>query len=207
MKQLSLWSFTPAGPLAAKDLKSLPSIGRTTQRDLRLIKGIRELSILFVSDNGSFMPLKLKAKIGEAGKGDKLNQKLPSPIVNADSKVYWDGAREDRLMIRRCKNCGEKHFLPRHLCPSCWSEDLEWIQSSGRGIVHSYTVIRRTPMEAFRSRIPYIVALIDLEEGPRMMANVIGETALETKIGDLVEVCFEDRQDGAKVPQFRRLKA
>ncbi|MCX7141831.1 MAG: Zn-ribbon domain-containing OB-fold protein [Proteobacteria bacterium] len=135
-----------------------------------------------------------------------MNQELPAPIVNPDSQAYWDGARNGRLMIRKCKACGVLHFLPRYLCPSCWSTDLEWIQSSGRGTVHSFTIIRRAPLPAFTDRVPYVVALIELEEGPRMMANILGEDALATGIGDAVEVCFEERGDGAKIPQFSRRK-
>ena len=135
-----------------------------------------------------------------------MNQELPAPIVNPDSQAYWDGARNGRLMIRKCKACGVLHFLPRYLCPACWSRDLEWIQSSGRGTVHSFTIIRRAPLPAFTDRVPYVVALIELEEGPRMMANILGEDALATGIGDAVEVCFEERGDGAKIPQFSRRK-
>lgn len=133
-----------------------------------------------------------------------MNQNLPPPIVNPDSQAYWDGAREDRLMIRKCKSCGTAHFLPRYLCPACWSTELDWIPASGRGTVHSYTVIRRAPLPEFIDRVPYVVALIDLEEGPRMMANILGDSALDTRIGDQVEVCFEQRGESAKVPQFMR---
>lgn len=133
-----------------------------------------------------------------------MSQDLPSPIVNPDSKVYWDGAREGRLMIRKCKACGLTHFLPRYLCPACWSTELDWMQASGLGTVHSFTVIRRAPLAAFVGRVPYVVALIDLDEGPRMMANILGDDALQTRIDDRVEVCFEGRGDGAKVPQFTR---
>ncbi|HMN80885.1 MAG TPA: Zn-ribbon domain-containing OB-fold protein [Burkholderiaceae bacterium] len=136
-----------------------------------------------------------------------MNPELPVPIVNADSLPYWEGAKEKRLMIRRCRACSVTHFLPRHLCPACWSEDLEWIQSSGRGIVHSFTVIRRAPMEAYRKQVPYVVALVDLEEGPRMMANILGADALETRIGDAVTVCYEERAEGSVVVQFQRSTA
>ena len=133
-----------------------------------------------------------------------MSDQLPAPVSNPDSAPYWNGAREERLMIRKCCACSALHFMPRFLCPSCWSEDLEWIQSSGRGTVHSFTVIRRAPMEIFASRVPYVVALVDLEEGPRMMTNIVGANALETRIGDRVSVCFEDRGEGAKIPQFQR---
>src|SRR5690606_176349 len=136
-----------------------------------------------------------------------MSQSLPIPIVNPDSQAYWDGARENRLMIRKCKSCGKTHFMPRYLCPFCWSTELDWIEASGRGAVHSYTVIRRAPVPGFGAKTPYVVALIDLEEGPRMMANMLGPDALETRIGDQVEVCFEARGDHAKLPQFTRRAA
>jgi len=100
--------------------------------------------------------------------------------------------------------CGTLHFMPRYLCPQCWSDKLEWVEASGTGTVHSFTVIRRAPTPSFAPHVPYVVALIDLEEGPRMMANVIGDTALSIAIGDRVTIAFEDRGEGSLVPQFRR---
>ena len=94
--------------------------------------------------------------------------------------------------------------MPRYLCPACWSTELEWIQASGLGVVHSFTVVRRAPMKEFDHLVPYVIALIELKEGPRMMANILGSDALETRIGDQVKVCFEARGPDAKVPQFVR---
>lgn len=129
---------------------------------------------------------------------------LPAPVANGDSQPYWDAARERRLVIRQCKACNELHFMPRHLCPVCWSDQLEWVDAKGTGSVHSFTVIRRAPLAAFAPNAPYVVALIDLDEGPRMVTNVVGEDALSVKIGDRVSVTFEEREGGAMVPQFVR---
>jgi uncharacterized protein len=129
---------------------------------------------------------------------------LPVPVANADSLPYWNAARERRLLIRKCSACAQLHFMPRYLCPVCWSDELEWVESKGTGTVHSFTVIRRAPMAAFAPRVPYVIALIDLDEGPRMIANVLGEDALSVRIGDRVKVTFEDRGDGAMIPQFMR---
>ena len=132
---------------------------------------------------------------------------LPQPIPNADSAPYWAAARERRLLIRKCSSCGALHFMPRHLCPVCWSDELEWVESKGTGIVHTFTVMRRAPLANFAALAPYVVALIELDEGPRMVANVQGSDALSTKIGDRVQVTFEDRGDGAMLPQFERVAA
>lgn len=130
---------------------------------------------------------------------------LPLPVSNGDSQPYWQAAAEDKLVIRKCNDCGTLHFMPRHLCPKCWSEDLSWIEASGKGTVHSFTVIRRASDPAFAPLVPYVVALIDLEEGPRMMANILGPDATNVSIGDPVEVLFEGRGGTGKVPQFRRV--
>lgn len=130
---------------------------------------------------------------------------LPRPVSNADSQAYWQGAREHRLLIRKCTDCNQLHFLPRYLCPHCWSDQLEWVQASGGGTVHSFTVIRRASDPAFAPLVPYAVALVDLDEGPRMFTNILGPDALSVAIGDRVEAVFEDRGDGAMVPQFKRI--
>lgn len=129
---------------------------------------------------------------------------LPQPAANADSLPYWNAARERRLVIRKCKSCGELHFMPRYLCPVCWSDQLEWIDAKGTGHVHSFSVIHRASDPVFSSRVPYVIVLIELDEGPRMMANILGEDALSVAIGDPVKVRFEDRGSGALLPQFER---
>jgi uncharacterized OB-fold protein len=132
---------------------------------------------------------------------------LPAPVANADSQPYWAAARERRLVIRKCKACGELHFMPRYLCPVCWSDRLEWVDAKGSGSVHSFTIVRRASDPAFAALVPYAVALVDLDEGPRMMANIVGIDALAVKIGDRVQVTFEDRGNGAMLPQFSRAAA
>lgn len=133
-----------------------------------------------------------------------LTKDLPGPTVNGDSERYWSAITNGSLPLRRCRPCGEVHFMPRYLCPKCWSDDLEWFDSAGVGVVHSFTVIRRAPLAAFASHVPYVLALIELDEGPRMVANVRGDDALDVAIGNRVRVVFEDRANGTKVPQFVR---
>lgn len=130
---------------------------------------------------------------------------LPAPRPNADSLPYWQAARERRLLIRQCKSCGARHFMPRHLCPECWSDQLEWIDSQGAGSVHTFSTVHRAPTPAFGAAAPYVIAMIDLDEGVRMLANVVGPAAREVAIGDRVCLVFEERGDGAMLPQFMRV--
>lgn len=129
---------------------------------------------------------------------------LPSPPVNADARPYFDGAAEGRLMLQRCPACGHVRFLPAYLCPACWSDQVEWFAASGRGRVATFSVVHRAPTPDFADLVPYVVALIDLEEGPRMMSNILGDDALDVAIDDPVAVCFEEREGGVMMPQFRR---
>lgn len=134
-----------------------------------------------------------------------MNDSLPAPIVNADSAAYWEGARNDTLLLQRCGDCGTLRFFPRFLCTECGSDHTEWSEASGRGTVHSFTIVHRAAFPEFQALAPYVVALVDLEEGPRMMTNIVGADARDVAIGDAVTVVFEDRgTEGAKVPQFKR---
>ena len=126
--------------------------------------------------------------------------------ANADSAPYWEAARQGRLVFRKCLSCGCVQFPPRQLCPKCWSDRTEWITSSGKGRVHSFTIVHRAPTPAFAGKVPYVVAMIELEDAPRMIANIVGDDALEVRMGDQVTVLFEPR-DGGALPQFRRVVA
>lgn len=126
----------------------------------------------------------------------------PMPFANADTKTYWSAAADGKLMLQQCGACGLKRFFPRHLCPTCWSDETQWVEASGRGTLHAVTVVRRAPSPAFRDQVPYVVALVDLAEGPRLLTNIVGLDCLSAKIGQDVELTFEAREGGS-VPQFR----
>ncbi|MEJ2173777.1 MAG: Zn-ribbon domain-containing OB-fold protein [bacterium] len=128
---------------------------------------------------------------------------FPEPLT-AEAKHFFAAAAQDRLELQRCAECEKVWFFPRPACVACGSTDYAWIRASGRGRVHSHSTVHRAPSPEFRDRVPYVVALVDLAEGPRMMANIVGEGALEVSIGDALELTFEDRGKGRKLPQFRR---
>jgi uncharacterized OB-fold protein len=128
--------------------------------------------------------------------------KKPLPIPDGDSKTYWEGCSEGKLLIQHCLDCEKHIFYPRAVCPHCMSDCLEWIESSGKGKVYSYTISRRGAGSAFADDAPYVVALIDLDEGVRMMSNIIHINVEDVRCDMPVEVVFQD-QEGMEIPKFQ----
>ena len=128
---------------------------------------------------------------------------LPRPTP--ETAAYWEGCRKGKLMIQRCSSCGHHQFYPRLLCTECMSTQVEWIEAGGRGRVVSFTIVRQAISEAYAADLPYVVALIQLDEGPTMMSNVIGCNPERVVIGMPVEVVFEAWSEDLTVPKFRAL--
>ena len=132
-----------------------------------------------------------------------VTEEFGIPFVSADAAFYWEAAARGSLQVQRCADCGDARFPPSFLCRRCHSAKVNWVEASGSGTVYSFTIVHRAPSAAWRTRVPYVVALIDLAEGQRLMANIVGVDALEVAIGDAVEVEFEPRGE-MQVPQFHR---
>ncbi|MEV8022767.1 Zn-ribbon domain-containing OB-fold protein [Streptomyces sp. NPDC086554] len=127
---------------------------------------------------------------------------LPEP--DAFTQPYWDAAAEGRLLIRRCGGCGTAHHYPREFCPRCWSEDVTWERASGRATLYTWSVVHRNDLPPFGGRVPYIAAVVDLAEGPRMMTEIVGcGDGGELRIGMVLEVAFREVGEGVVVPVFR----
>ncbi len=124
----------------------------------------------------------------------------PVPQPNGDSRPFWDGCNAGELRFQRCGACGQPQFYPRALCARCHATDLRWETSSGRGEIHSATTIHRGPTAAFKGA-PYVLALVDMDEGFRIMANVLH--ADNAEIGERVRLVFEQRGD-QKIPQVEK---
>lgn len=125
----------------------------------------------------------------------------PVPTIDPDSAPYWQALREDRLILKTCDDCGKAHFYPRELCPHCHSDKLRWVDASGTGEVYSYTVCRRPAGPAFADEVPYVVAIIELDEGPRMMSRIAADPET-VSIGRRVQVRFDRRSDELTLPMF-----
>lgn len=125
----------------------------------------------------------------------------PAPVPDADSAEYWAAAHDGRLVIQRCTDCDARQLYPRDRCLVCRGP-VEWVEASGRGTVHSYTVIRQNYARPFRDWIPYVVALVDLEEGPRVMTNIVGCEPDVVRVGMAVRAQFEVVSDAAGIALF-----
>ena len=125
---------------------------------------------------------------------------LPTP--DAETQPFWDGAAEGRLLLRRCADCGRAHFYPRRFCPTCWSADVTWEDASGKATLYTWSVVHANDLPPFKDRVPYVAAVVDLAEGPRMMTNIVGCDPDVLRIGMDLAVEFEAREDFA-VPVFR----
>lgn len=127
-----------------------------------------------------------------------LSKAAPKPTP--ETAPYWDGASAGELRIQRCRTCSQAYFYPRPYCPHCGSADVAWFVASGRATLASYIISER---EAPGFEAPYVIAIVQLEEGPRMMSNIVGvEPTPETLVLDMaLKVTFEDRGD-VVVPVF-----
>jgi uncharacterized OB-fold protein len=126
----------------------------------------------------------------------------PLPVPDAATAPYWDAAREHRLVMPKCNDCGAFHFYPRTLCPHCSSAQLEWTLCSGRAEVYSYTVVHRAPGPAFAAEVPYVVATVKLHEGPHLMTRIRGCAPEAVRIGMAVRVAFDDASAEITLPVF-----
>ena len=126
----------------------------------------------------------------------------PLPTVVGETRAYWDACRRGQLLIQHCDKCDEYQFYPRGICSHCWSENPSWFQSTGKGTVWTYTVTYQNRTTGF-DQGPYVLALVELEEGVRMFTNIVGCDPGEVTIGMPVEVTFERATDQISVPYFR----
>lgn len=124
----------------------------------------------------------------------------PTPFPRGEEKPFFEFAREGKLALTRCRACGT-HSVARVVCPRCWSQDVETVAAAGTGDVYSYTVLHRAGRPGFEADVPYVVALIELDEGPRVMTNVVGCDPSTVRIGQRVHLVVEDRGE-ITVPQF-----
>ena len=125
---------------------------------------------------------------------------LPAP--DPETRPFWDAAREGRLLVKRCADCGRAHFYPRPFCPHCWSEQVDWEVASGRATLYTWSIVRSNDLPPFPERVPYVAAVVDLDEGPRMMTNVVDCDFDALEIGMHLRAAFRDAGHDLTLPVF-----
>lgn len=135
----------------------------------------------------------------------EVRPSIPRPVPEPTplSQPFWEAASRHEVRIQRCKNCAKHIFYPRFNCPNCGSRDLEWVTASGKGIVYTFTVARRPTHPAFADRVPYVIAIVELEEGVHMTTNIVDCDPDEVRVGMEVEAAFEDVSDDVSLVVFR----
>jgi len=124
-----------------------------------------------------------------------MTRKITPPVVNAESKVFWDAARAGRFLVPFCSACGKAHWYPRAICPFCASDRIEWRAASGKGTIYTFSVMRR-------AKDPYAIAHVTLAEGPTMLTNIVDCDFDQLRIGQPVTLVFRETENGPPAPMF-----
>jgi hypothetical protein len=125
-----------------------------------------------------------------------LERTYPKPSINMETEAYWAAAKAGKLVLKKCNACGKTHFYPRAICPLCTSSDTAWYDASGKGVIYSYSVMRR-------GATPYAIAYVTLDEGVTMMTNIVDCDFDSLAIGQAVEVTFRATEGDQVLPVFR----
>ena len=122
------------------------------------------------------------------------------PVADLETAPYWEGTASGKLLIKHCDECGRDFFYPRAHCPFCWSSSTSWKEASGLGKVYTFTIVRQNDLPPFKERLPYVVAIVELDEGVRMTSNIEGIAPEEVRCDMRVRVSFrEEPRDDAPV--------
>jgi len=130
----------------------------------------------------------------------------PAPPVNPETQEFWAATAQGRLLVKQCADCDSLIWYPRAICPQCGSLHTDWLQVSGRGRIYSYSVNYRGE-GAYQVAAPFVLAYVELDEGPRVMTNIVEADGADLAVDLPVEVVFHDTGDGAALPRFRPLRS
>jgi uncharacterized OB-fold protein len=133
-----------------------------------------------------------------------MSKDKPVPRPAPESVPYWEAAKQHRLELPRCNSCRRFWFPPSQSCPHCLAADFTFAPVSGRGKVFSFVTYHRVYHPAFEQEVPYVVALVELEEGPRLLTNIVGVPPDKVACDMAVKVVFDDVGEGVSVPKFTR---
>jgi uncharacterized OB-fold protein len=125
------------------------------------------------------------------------------PVGNPDSKPFWDGCARNELLLQRCTACGIVRHPPSPVCTNCLSDAHEWFAAGGNATVYTYTIVRQALARGWDERLPYVVAVVELDEGPKFLTNIVNVDPETVTIGMPVEVTFAELDGMTKLPNFQ----
>lgn len=132
-----------------------------------------------------------------------MSTRTDLPTVESDSRPFWDALREEgEFRIVHCRTCDRVHHYPRPFCPHCWSEDVEWVAASGEATLYTYSVVHVNDLAPFKDELPYIAAVVQLADGPRVMTRLVDCTAAELRVGMPVTMTTARLTDDITIPLF-----
>ena len=134
-----------------------------------------------------------------------IDHPKPLPVITEDSRPFWEGCQQGKLLLQYCGACQRYQFYPRLFCMQCGSGSLRWVEASGRGVIYSYTIIHQNKSPEFVGDTPYNVAIIQLEEGPRLLSNIVDSSLADLRVDLPVTVVFDAVSDTIALPHFRPL--
>lgn len=123
----------------------------------------------------------------------------PVPITDERSAEFWEAAAEERLLVQECTDCKKLQFYPRGHCVHCFGSNVDWREVSGDATLHTYSVLQRTPNEEFADELPYVFAIVDLDEGVRMASRVADFNPDRLRCGMPLKVVFRKLEDGGPI--------
>ena len=127
----------------------------------------------------------------------------PVPTISGETRPFWEACRREELLIQSCRSCGEYQFYPRGICASCWGTELDWVHARGKGTVWAFTVTYQNRAPGFADELPYVLALVELDEGVKMFTNIVHCDPADVTIGMQVEVTFVQASDRIRIPYFK----
>ncbi len=134
----------------------------------------------------------------------RKESKKPLPRIDEESRWFWEACARHELVLQKCGSCGTIRYYPRAICTKCLSAEVVYVRSAGRGTVYTFTVTHQNQAAGFRDELPYVMAYVQLDEGPRVLTNVVETPVDQVSIGLRVEVVFDDVDESLSIPKFRR---
>ena len=124
------------------------------------------------------------------------------PLIEDDTREFWEGTRDGRLLLRHCNACDDVHYYPRNFCPSCWSDDVDWVEAAGGATLYTWSTVYQNDLPPFNDQVPYVAAIVELDEGPRMMTRIVDQDDHELTMGMRLQARYEPIDDDVTIVVF-----